>query len=243
MTGKIRVAILDDHQGIIDGYRFRLGDAPDVEVVGAAMAGDELETLLAEHPADVLLLDINAPSTRRSPNPYPVLHILSELVEQHPNLHVVVISMHHERALIRAVMQAGASGYIFKDDADKIRDLAAIVTSAAHGGIHFSDEARDEWLKRRPGEPVPYLSRRQSEVLSLAASNPEWSSSDLAAQMGVTSSTVRNLLSGTYLKLGARNRGAAVIKARSLGLITPFPPGLPTAAPVPAYPDSEIDSE
>jgi DNA-binding NarL/FixJ family response regulator len=233
MAGKIRVAILDDHQGIIDGYMFRLGNVPGVEVVGAATTGEGLNSLLARQATDVLLLDINAPAAGNSANPYPVLHVLPKLCAAYPDMKVIVISMHHERALIRAVMEAGASGYLFKDDAEKIKDLAAIVVSAARGAVHFSDEARIEWLRARPGEPAPALSPRQSEVLSLAASNPDWSGSDLATRLGIAPSTVRNLLSGAYEKLGVRNRGAAIMKARHLGLITPFPPSLPQVAASP----------
>ncbi len=66
---KIRVAILDDNQSIIDGYLYRLNPAPEIEVVGVAYFGVELESLLAEHPADVVLLDVYVPVAPDNPNP------------------------------------------------------------------------------------------------------------------------------------------------------------------------------
>jgi DNA-binding CsgD family transcriptional regulator len=70
------------------------------------------------------------------------------------------------------------------------------------------------------------LSNRQTEALSLCAAYPEADTSCLAQQMGVANSTIRNLLSGAYLKLNVRNRAAAVAKARQMGLITPESPPL-----------------
>ena len=67
MGDTIRVAMLDDHQGIIDGYMYRLGGAPGIEIAGAAASGEELQCLLAARPADVLLLDIDAPVAPPTP--------------------------------------------------------------------------------------------------------------------------------------------------------------------------------
>src|SRR5689334_10653392 len=127
MPKKIKVAILDDHQSIIDGYLYRLREAPKIEVSGTLAFGSELEPWLAEHPADVMLLDVNVPAAPGNSNPYPILHVIPELLQTYPNLIILVISMHLERALIQAVMEAGASGYILKDDSASLRELGSIV--------------------------------------------------------------------------------------------------------------------
>ena len=70
-----------------------------------------------------------------------------------------------------------------------------------------------------PEEPRP--SARQLEALSLCAAYPEATTAELADRLGVAHSTLRNLLSGAYLRLNVRSRTAAVAKAQRLGLITP----------------------
>src|SRR5262245_58265064 len=105
-TKKIRVTILDDHQTIIDGYRFRLGNSPRVEVVSAISYGDELQSTLEMSLTDVLLLDVTVPVSAENPNPYPLLHVIPDLLQKYPDLTILVISMHAERSLIRAVMEA-----------------------------------------------------------------------------------------------------------------------------------------
>ncbi|MBK8418042.1 response regulator transcription factor [Candidatus Villigracilis saccharophilus] len=131
MNKKIRVTILDDHQNIIDGYVFRLSADPQIEVVATIGFGELLEPTLAEHPTDVLLLDLSVPTSVENPNPYPVLYAIPKLLQAYAGLNILVISMFAERGLIRAVMEAGASGYILKDDQATARDLGSVVVSVA----------------------------------------------------------------------------------------------------------------
>ncbi len=226
MDKKIRVAILDDHQSIVDGYIYRLEKDPQLEIVATMGFGDDLEPVLEKTPADVLLLDINVPTSNENRNPYPILYAIPRLLQTHPNLNILVISMHAERGLIRAVMDAGANGYILKDDQAVLKDLGSVVKSVAAGGIHFSHIAHgiySKYLSNEAGELTP----RQLEALSLCAAYPDASTSDLAKKLSVTNSTVRNLLSGAYFKLDAHNRSGAIAKAQQLGLITPHQPEIP----------------
>ena len=220
----ICVTILDDHQAIIDGYVYRLSRIPNLDVVATISYGEELEPTLAAYPTDVLLLDINVPTSAENTNPYPILHNIPNLLDQYPNLHILVISMYSERRLIRAVMEAGASGYVLKDDRATIQDLGNILQSIASGGIYFSQKAHQLMLSQKTAPTGDRLSSRQLEALSLCAAYPDWTSADLAKKMSVANSTVRNLLSGAYLRLGVHSRPAAVAKARQEGLITPDPP-------------------
>ena len=225
-THIIRVTILDDHQGIIDGYIYRLSKASGFEIVATISYGEELESTLAAYPTDVLLLDINVPTSAENPNPYPILHNIPSLLEQYKNLHILVISMYAERGLIRAVMEAGASGYVLKDDRTTIQDLGNILQSVASGGIYFSQKAHQLMLSQKTTPTGERLSPRQLEALSLCAAYPDWTSADVAEKMSVSNSTVRNLLSSAYLRLGVHSRPAAIAIARQQGLITPDPPVL-----------------
>ena len=221
MPQKIRVSILDDHQSIIDGYSFRLSTYPEIQVVATANYGDELEPMLARNPTDVLLLDVTVPTSPRRLDPYPILHVIPRLLQIYDDLSILVISMHAQRALISAVMEAGANGYIFKDDQPSIRQLGAIVLSVTKGGIYLSHRAHMLMMKRQSDGLGPLLTTRQTEALSVCAAYPEDTSANLAKRMGIANSTMRNLLSGSYIRLSVRNRATAITKARQLGLITP----------------------
>lgn len=216
MSTPIRVAILDDHQTVLDGYRYRLEQASGVEVVATASWGAELEPLLAHHQVDVLLLDLQVPTAPNNPNPYPVLQIVPQLLERYPSLCILIISMYVKPIFIKAVMKAGASGYILKDDRETLRDLAEVVKGVARGDIYLSKQA-EEQLDAPTGELN--LTTRQLEILSLCASQPNATTSELAEQLHLSPSTVRNTLSDAYLRLDVRNRSAAILKLQQMGLL------------------------
>ena len=228
METTVRVTILDDHQSIVDGYTSRLSKVPQIEVVATLAYGEDLEPSLQKHTTDVLILDVNVPLSNENPNPYPILHIIPDLLQRYPNLAILVISMHAERGIIRAVMESGASGYILKEDRGTIQELGSVILSVVNGGIYLSDRAQNTYMKNRDAAREEPLTGRQMEALSLCAAYPDRTTSELAHMMNVANSTVRNLLSGAYLRLGVRTRAAAIAKARQLGLITPDSPALPS---------------
>jgi len=166
---------------------------------------------------------VNVPTSAENLNPYPILHVIPKLLQTHPQLEILVISMHAERGLIRAVMDAGASGYILKDDQAAAKDLGSIVRSVAGGGIYFSQKAHQLYSKHI-SKDNEILTTRQLEALSLCAAYPNSTTAELADKMKISNSTVRNLLSTAYMKLEVNTRAAAIARAQQLGLITPHQP-------------------
>ena len=221
MTKKIQVVILEDHQGIIDGYYFRLNNVEDIEVIATIGYGEELEPVLAQHPVDLLLLDVSVPTSPENRNPYPILFVIPKLLKLYPNLTVLVVTMHNQRTLIRAILEAGATGYVLKDDQASIKELPSIIRMMVGGGIHLSQSAYQLVMNPQGSNLHQPLNARQLEALSLCAAYPDASTAELADRMNIEGSTLRNLLSGAYLKLGTRTRAAAIAKARQMDLISP----------------------
>jgi DNA-binding CsgD family transcriptional regulator len=87
----------------------------------------------------------------------------------------------------------------------------------AQGEIYFSPSLLP--VVKTVNYEEPLLTPRQAEVLALCAAHPNETTAQLAERMHVAHSTVRNLLSGVYTKLGINNRTAAVARAQELGLI------------------------
>jgi len=227
MENKIRVTILDDHQSIVDGYLFRLRKVPQIEIVTTLEYGEDLEVALKKQVPDVLILDVNVKVSAENSNNYPIFHIIPSLLQRYPDLAILVISMHNDRSIIRAVMEGGASGYILKDDQKTIRELGSVILSIVSGGIYLSEKVRNLYVKNRSAASEEPLTGRQMEALSLCGAYPDHTTERLAQIMNVANSTVRNLLSGAYLRLGVNSRAAAIAKARQLGLIPPDSPPLP----------------
>jgi two-component system uhpT operon response regulator UhpA len=222
MSGKIRVAILDDHAATAEGYRARLSAEPDFEVVQVLHYGEELEPFLRRFPVDVLLLDIEVKASPDNPAQYSTVYLVPRLLDNYPDLSVLVISMHGGRAMIETVMDAGAGGYLLKDDLQSFQELPSILRTIVAGGMHLSPLANKRWRKRRTGELREMaLSRSQLEALTLCAAYPNARLPELADKMHVANSTIRVTLSGAYGKLGVNTRQAAVTKAREMGILPP----------------------
>jgi DNA-binding NarL/FixJ family response regulator len=217
MNENIEVLIMDDHQGIVDGYRYRLTMVPNINVVDTLSYGDQLEPALSENPVDVLILDVEVPISQNNLNSYPILHTIPKLLEQYPGLMILVISVHNEPGLIRAVVDAGATGYILKSDSQRIQELGKWVFRLVNGELCFSERALEALVGRKDGPFTP----RQLEALSLCAAYPNSKTAELARKMKIADSTLRNLLSTIYFKLDVQTRAAAIAKARQMGILTP----------------------
>lgn len=219
----VKVAILEDHQSIVDGYLYRLSAEPRIQVVASIFFGEDLEPTLAQHQVDVLLLDLQVPTSPSNSNSYPVLNSISILAQRYPNLCFLVISMHTQPMLIQAFVDAGVRGYIFKDDYKAIRQLAKIIFLVANGGIYFSENAFEQLRSKKNKITGSLLSPRQIEALLLCVAYPDESTTELAERLGVAGSTLRNLLSTAYDRLEVHTRAAAIAKIQKMGLI----PGSP----------------
>ncbi len=221
MQATIKVAILDDHPSIVDGYLYRLEKASDIEVVGVAQVVQELGPILQRQAVDVLLLDVNVPIARDNDSFYPILHLIPQLLQEYRQLHILVITMHKHRALVQMAKEAGISGYLVKDDTDSLHALASTIRQIAAGVQVYSRAVQPIVDKQPLASPLTY---RQTEVISLCAAYPDESTSQLARRLSIEDSTVRNLLSNAYHRLGVNTRAAAIAKAQTLGLITPILP-------------------
>ena len=218
MTPFIKVAILEDHQSVVDGYMFRLREAKDMAIVGVAANGEILSDLLQEHPdICVLLMDVQVPISSDDSNIIPILHLVPKILEKRPSIHILIISMFMSPPLVKELVDAGVCGYILKEDSESIRNLPAVIRRVMHGELYFSEvvkEKLDGELQNTLG-----ITHRQLEILSLCAAYPDLSSDQLAERLGIVSSSLRTTLSETYARLKVHNKAAAISRAKDLGLI------------------------
>lgn len=217
MVLPINVAILEDHQSIIDGYHMRLDDASGIKVVGIANNGEELNHMLQDrHDVRVLIMDVNVPSSSVNTNPIPILHYVPRILKDNPHINILIVSMHSQPTLVKALVEAGVSGYIFKEDSDSIRKLPAIIKTISSGGKYFTEKRQQETVVETNKHG---LTGRQLEILTYCASFPDFSTDQVATNLGIASSTIRNLLSEAYERLDVHSKAAAISKAKTLGLI------------------------
>ncbi|HEY1320608.1 MAG TPA: response regulator transcription factor [Streptosporangiaceae bacterium] len=217
MTGPspppLRIVVADDQASVREGLVLLLGGLPDIDVVGAAADGQQALRLVAEHRPDAILLDLHMPvldgigATRR-------------LTAEHPGVAVVVLTTYSDDSSVLDALQAGARSYLTKD-ADRT-DIARALHAAAGGLTVFDPRVHDTLLAAaaaaKPGPagagqqesapPPDGLTDREAEILGLIArglTNPE-----IAAQLFLSTHTVKTHINRIFAKTGSRDRAAAI---------------------------------
>jgi DNA-binding NarL/FixJ family response regulator len=206
----MRVAIADDHRLMLDGIKRALETAPDIEVVGEAMTGQDLIELVPRVRPDVVILDMRMPKGDG-------LATLQELQKTHPDLKVIMLSMFDDAENIEKALDYGASGYVVKSI--NPLDLPSTIRGVFEGTVYHPRGASGG---SGPSESTPApsnggLTNRELAILRLVAEG--LSNLDIASQLFVTEQTVKFHLSNIYRKLGVGNRTEATRYAYKNGLI------------------------
>jgi DNA-binding NarL/FixJ family response regulator len=215
-TPPVRVIIVDDHPMFRYGLRAVLDAAAEVEVLGEAADGEQLLALAEQTSPDVVLTDLAMPglggvaATRR-------------LLARHPEVGVLVLTMHADDEALFGALRAGARGYILKD-AGKVEILRAVLAVASGEAVYGPAVARrianffTGAHQRYAAQVFPELTAREREVLDLVALG--WGNHEIARRLALSEKTVRNHIAAILLKLQTPDRAAAVAKARDAGLGT-----------------------
>lgn len=155
-----RILIVDDHAVVCGGLRQFLADRSDYQIAGEAHSGAEALQQIADHPWDLVLLDIGLPDING-------LEVLRRVRQQHPALPVLIFSMHTEDEYAIASLQAGATGYLPKDSApEEILDAIRRATSGMkYVSPHLADKLLSGVIANNKSMPHDTLSPRESEVM------------------------------------------------------------------------------
>jgi DNA-binding NarL/FixJ family response regulator len=207
----IRVAVVDDHMIFREGLRALLGRADDIEIVGEAATTQEAIEVADTLRPDVVLMDLNLPGGGGEV-------ATTEILAAHPEVAVLVLTMHSDDAHLRHALNAGARGYLLKDaEPDAImRAVLAVNEGQAifDRGIAAQVIAATGTLQAE--RPFPVLTDREFEILDRLARGLR--NDAISARMGISMKTVQNNVSSILLKLGAADRAQAVAIARDAGM-------------------------
>ena len=211
---RISVVIADDHAVLRTGLRMMIDAEPDMKTLGEAGDGAGLLEIVRKKQPDVALVDFTMPETD-------AIQMIGQIVKEHPQTRVVVLTMHEDALYLDAALAAGASGYVVKSAADS-EVLSAI--RAVHGGRTFVDAGQtraggDAGSGRATaGVTRQPLSRRERQVLVLVGQGH--TNKEVAAQIGVGEKTVETYRARVAEKLDLHSRADFVRYALDLGLLT-----------------------
>lgn len=211
----IRVFIVDDHKVVIDGIKLMFETEKDIQFAGQAHNGKVALRMLEEGmQCDVVMMDINMPVMDG-------IEACRAMKKKYPDLKVLLLTMLKEVSTIKKSFKAGADGYLLKHEG-KAEVLDAIRTVASGQNYHSDEVSRLVMSslsvqKRTQVSPFPRISRREKQILKLIVD--EYTTSEIANELFVSTHTVESHRKNLLMKLGARNTAGLVRIALEHALI------------------------
>ena len=201
----IRVFLVDDHYVVCEGLRRMLEQEEDLSVVEEeAQSGEEALAKLQNTTADVVLLDVKMGGIDG-------IETLRQMKLSYPDLKVIMLTSYGDEYLSPSI-EAGATGYLLKR-ANRAQMVEAI-HEAVDGGAPLDPLVTPSLLDRLrnpSGHEGAKLSSRETQVLELVAAG--LSNKEIASQLTVMQSTVKNHMTSILQKLDANDRTHAVVIA------------------------------
>jgi two-component system, NarL family, response regulator NreC len=211
----IRVVVADDHGVVRAGLRALLNAEPDIEVGGEAGDGHQALRLAREVRPDIMLLDVTMPGPGSSG-----IDVARLLKAEQSETKILILTLHEDVSILRAAINAGASGYVIKRAVD--RDLIAAIHAVSRGELYVHPTMTQALLAN--GQPLrpsaetgaSPLTRREVEVLRLIAKG--YTSRQIADELHLSLGTVNSHRANITGKLAVTSRMELVRYATEHGL-------------------------
>ncbi len=225
---KIKVLIVDDYELVREGLRLLIKPFDDIEVVGLTGDGRIAVTLCAVYQPDVVLMDMLMPQTG-GVTATRLIH------NRFPDIQIVALSSSVDETLIYEAFQAGAISYLLKTAT--IPELVSALRAAYHGKPTLAQEATAVLISatRQEAKIGNDLTQREREILGYMTRGS--TNRDIAQQLTISASTVKNHVSSIFSKLAVASRTKVVALAVEHNLYEKSVPSSSkgTLQPVPYY--------
>ncbi|MDQ1483157.1 MAG: hypothetical protein QOF35_1233 [Actinomycetota bacterium] len=197
------VMLVDDHPLVRAGLATLIATTDDLELLGEAAGGEQAVTMVDDLAPDVILMDLSMPgmdgveATRR-------------ILDDHPEVRVVVLTSFADEARVTDALAAGAVGYLLKDCDG--RELIAAVRSAAQGHAPLDPRVARALLPSATPRVRDTLSARELQVLRLVAKG--LANKQIGRALGISERTVKVHVGHVFRRIDVTDRTSAAMWAR-----------------------------
>jgi DNA-binding NarL/FixJ family response regulator len=215
----IRITLADDHPIVLAGMKALLEPIDDITIVGEATDGQAVIPMIRQTMPDIAVLDISLPGVGG-------IELARRLCADFPNVRVLALTVHEDRAYVRPMIEAGARGYLLKRSAAD--ELVRAIRAVADGGLYLDPAIAERALPsasgphRSTGKAAPAeLTPRETEVLRFIAQG--FSNKEIAARLDVSVKTVETHKARAVEKLGLFTRADVVRYGADQGWLDHLP--------------------
>jgi len=203
---KVRILIVEDHEVFRLGIKELINHEPDLSVCAEADDVDRARALINEFHPDMVIIDITLKKSNG-------MDLIKEINTFYKSMKILVLSMHDELLYAERSLQAGAQGYIMKQETSK--SIVKAIRHILQGNIYVSENIMSNLLNRvRTGQdsfdksPVEYLSDRELGVLRMIGQGR--STGEIADEMNLSVSTISTYRERIKEKLQLKNAAELV---------------------------------
>ena len=208
--GKSRIYLVDDHAMFREGLRQLIDREPDFIVSGDAADFDEALCGIAREAPDLVITDISLSGASG-------IELIKSLKVSHPDLPVLVVSMHEESLYAERALRAGAMGYVMKQEPAKV--VKAAIRKVLGGDIHLSEKMAAAMLGKLVHEkgdeklvsPIENLSNRELEVFRMLGEGK--ASREIAQRLDLSVATINSFRNRIKEKLNFKNSTELILHA------------------------------
>ncbi|WP_031528606.1 response regulator [Dyadobacter crusticola] len=203
----VKILIVDDHPLVLEGLKSLLADCEGILVAGTAANAIDAIAFLKTNEVDIAFLDISLPDISG-------IELCKKIKEQFPAVKTLALSTFNERSYVSRMIQNGASGYLIKSSGKE--EILEAIRQVQAGG-YFMNVNFDQASSPAPTKTVPFLTRREKEVLLLIAEG--LTNTQIAEQLFVSVTTVNTHRQNLLMKFEVSNTASLIKLAAGLGLI------------------------
>mgnify|MGYP006083754835 FL=1 len=208
---KLRIILVDDHAVVRTGYRLLLENDPQIEVIAELESGEEANKQARELNPDVIVMDLSMPGMGG-------LEAIRRIKAKNPEIYILVFTMHDNVSFVEHALEAGAAGYITKNNAPNV--LIEAVHKIVKGETYIEPELKSEMnVQHKLGKSsaLSNLSHREFQIFCLFAEG--FNANDIATDLSLSVKTVANYQTQIKEKLAVNSTTELVKLAISNGII------------------------
>lgn len=193
---RIKVALVDDHQIMLDGLVALLGNDPDFHIIAALSSGEAFLQSLQNTSPHILLTDYNLPGISG-------LDLTRQIKKKHPGIKVVMLSMHDEVQVVKSILKEGVDGYLLKNipQFELKNALKRIMQDVPYVSPEITRLMLDEM--NNPQQTPQPLTERELEILKLITE--EFANKEIAAKLFISERTVETHRKNIFRKTNSNS--------------------------------------